>query len=190
MIDRGLAGRLARWLALAGGAVLLALIAMTVISILGRAGLSLSAIWQGAPGWMARLRPLRGDFELIELGSAVAIFAFLPWCQITAGHARVDLVADWLPAAVNRALMRFWDWAMLAVMGVILWRLWVGMIGKQGAGETSFLLGVPVWWAYAAGVFCMVIAVLTAAIIAFSGAAAQDEGAQPDMASVTGIDAE
>ncbi len=54
-----------------GGVVLVLLTIMTCISIVGRAGLTIG------------LRPVKGDFELIEAGVAFAIFAFLPWCQFT-----------------------------------------------------------------------------------------------------------
>ena len=67
--------RLAAALAVAGGLVLVALIVMTCLSIAGRAMFS---------------APLPGDFELVEIGCAVAVFAFLPYCQITGGNVVVD----------------------------------------------------------------------------------------------------
>ncbi|NAZ18074.1 hypothetical protein GT020_18790, partial [Glutamicibacter soli] len=88
---RGCIENMARVSALAGGAVLLALIAMTCLSVIGRAGLTLSALFD-LPGVLGRLRPVRGDYELIEMGSAIAVFAFLPWCHLTRAHARVDLL--------------------------------------------------------------------------------------------------
>ena len=58
---------LARLMAWFGAAVLTALAALTVASIAGRA---LSGFGLG---------PVPGDFELVEAGTALAVFAFLPW---------------------------------------------------------------------------------------------------------------
>lgn len=158
---------LARAAALAGGLVLLALVAMTCVSIVGRAGLTLSGMFD-LPDLFSRLRPVRGDYELIELGSAIAIFAFLPWCQLAGAHARVDLLQGRLPAWLDRGLSAFWDWVMLGAVSVIAWRLWVGMQGKIASGETTFLLQVPVWWAYAAAMVFAVIGVIVALWIALA----------------------
>jgi len=48
--------------------------------------------------------PINGDFELVEAGVAFAIFAFLPLCQISAGHASVDIFTAKLPMRINRVL--------------------------------------------------------------------------------------
>jgi hypothetical protein len=52
----------ARWLALAGGVLLCVLCVMVVISVSGRA--------LGGIG----LKPVPGDFELVEMGTAIAVF--------------------------------------------------------------------------------------------------------------------
>ena len=78
MIER-LIHRAALSLALAGGAALLAITALTVISVTGR---GLIAVGLG---------PVPGDSELVEMAAAFAIFSFLPWCQLQRGHVTVDL---------------------------------------------------------------------------------------------------
>ena len=74
LLDRGAAG-----LAFCGGVVLVAIALTTVISIVGRALIPIG------------LSPIRGDFELVEMGVAVAVFGFLPWCQLNRGHITVDV---------------------------------------------------------------------------------------------------
>ncbi len=165
-------GILARGTALAGGAVLLLLIVMTCVSILGRAGLTLSAIFD-LPALIAHMRPVRGDYELVEMGSAVAIFAFLPWCHWSMFHARVDLLAGHLPVWLDRGLSMLWDWVMLVVIAVIAWRLWYGMLGKISGAETTFLRQIPLWWAYAACFVCAVVGVIVALWIALNRVAGQ-----------------
>jgi hypothetical protein len=45
----------------------------------------------------AFFRPVRGDYELVELGCVIAVCAFLPWCQLKRGHVAVDIVVQALP---------------------------------------------------------------------------------------------
>ena len=103
---------LARSMAVLGGIVLTLLIILTCISILGRIlngffhGDLVTSIAPGFAKWMIDLGvgPVNGDFELVEAGVAFAIFAFIPLCQITSGHASVDIVTNKFSARANRFL--------------------------------------------------------------------------------------
>lgn len=129
---------LARALAILGGLALLAVTALTVASITGRA-----FIRQG-------LGPVPGDFELVEALTAFAVFAFLPWCQLRRGHATVDVFTRMLPERANRLIDLACEVLMTAVVMLIAWRLWHGLIDKQRYHETTFILQFPLWWSYAA----------------------------------------
>ncbi len=130
---------LARGLALVGGAALIAITLMTCISITGRAMIPLG------------LGPVPGDFELVEAAAGFAVFSFLPWCQISRGHASVDLFTSFLPDGFNRFIDVVAELVMTIVVFVIAWRLAVGTEDKMRYAETTFILQFPVWWAYAAG---------------------------------------
>jgi TRAP-type C4-dicarboxylate transport system permease small subunit len=130
--------RLARWSALTGGLVLVAITVMVVISVTGRALTGLG------------LGPVPGDFELVELGTGVAVFWFLPWTFLRGGHATVDLLYHHLPRAVQHVLTLVCDVLMLLLWAVLTWRLWDGMLEKREYLETTFILQLPIWWAYAA----------------------------------------
>lgn len=147
---RSFVAQLSQVCALIGGIVLTLLILMTCISILGRA---LSGFGLG---------PVPGDFELVEAGMALAVFFFLPLCQLRGGHATVDLFTAALPAQINRLLLAFWEVMMAIAVAAIAWRLVVGMLGKLRNGETTLLLQFPVWWAYAICTLPAVIAVIVA----------------------------
>ena len=43
------------------------------------------------------------------------------------------------------------DALTLLVALFIAWRHWLGMLDKLKNGETTFLLGMPLWWVYASG---------------------------------------
>lgn len=158
---------LARTMAMVGGMVLSLLIILTCLSIVGRLlngvfhGGLLQAIAPGFSDWMITwVGPINGDFELVEAGVAFAIFSFLPLCQITAGHASVDVVANALPRSIKRFLRMLTEVLFAAVLVLIAWRLGEGTISKYHNGETSFLLEFPVWWAFAASLLSAIVAAL------------------------------
>lgn len=165
--------RLARTMAVIGGLVLTILIVVTCISVFGRA---LNTVFHGWVGdvmptvskWFLDMGvgPILGDFELVEAGVAFAIFASIPLCQITSGHASVDLLTRNLPARYDRFLKMVTDVVFAAVLVLIAWRLYEGMMSKKGYGETTFLLQFPIWWAYAASLFGAVMAAISGVYVA------------------------
>ncbi len=143
-------GLLARGMAYTGGTVLLLLIALVCFSIIGRTLLPLGL----------GLGPIPGDVELLEMGMAFAIFAFLPWSQYSRGHARVDIFEPSFGRVLNRIIDILADGLMAAASILIAWRLWLGMLDKKAYMETTFILQAPIWYAYAAavlGAFCFVL---------------------------------
>ncbi|TCD14984.1 TRAP transporter small permease [Oricola cellulosilytica] len=142
--------RLAAAMALLGGAVLVALVFLTVISVTGRALV------------FAGLGPVPGDFELVEAGTAFAVFAFLPWCQLTRAHASVEIFTMGLPASFNRALLILSDLLMLAIALLFFWRHGLGTLDARRYGETTFILQFPLWWAYAASMIGAAVFVIVA----------------------------
>ena len=134
-----LIGNLTRWLAVAGGFILAAIAVMTVASIIGRALISFG------------LKPIPGDFELVEAGCAVAVLSFLPWCQFNRGHVTVDILANTFPKIVQSFLMLLGNIALAVVAVIIAKQMWPGLVEKYTYGETTFILGMPVWYGYALG---------------------------------------
>lgn len=136
---------LCRWFAAIGGMVLMAMLFMTVASITRRSLL-------GAP--------IAGDFEMVELGSAIVVACFLPWCQITGGNVLVDFFTMKAGARTNHALEVLGDLVYL-VLGILLtWRMWHGASEFRLYGEQSMVLRIPVWW-----VFTLVLPAMTLLIV-------------------------
>lgn len=162
---------LAKSLAILGGVVLVALVALTCASVVGRIinTMGHSAVSKeqlGAFGELLRsFGPINGDYELVESGIAFAIFLFLPWCQLKRGHATVDIFTANLPRIANRFLQLLWEVVFMAVIWLITWRLFVGMSDKMRYAETTFLLQMPIWWAYAV---CAVAALLASVVALYS----------------------
>ncbi len=167
--------RLAKTLAIIGGIVLSALIVLTCLSVLGReinAALNGDFFQQTFPkfsGWILStgVGPINGDFELVETGVAFAIFSFLPLCQITAGHATVDIFTSRMSQANNRLLRMIADVVFAAVLVLIFWRLFEGAVSKYSSGETTFLLQFPVWWGYALSLMAAFVGAMVGVYVAY-----------------------
>lgn len=136
-----IADTIARSLALFGGAVLIGLVVLNTVSIVGRAFVPLDI----------GIRPIRGIYDMTEIGIAVAIFAFLPWAQLSDAHARVDLFQSVMPRFAQRCFDLLFSIAMAALALLITWRLYLGMADKRSFGETTLIAQIPVWWGYAGG---------------------------------------
>lgn len=153
VVGRGLEA-VARIMALGGGLVLVALALLTLVSVTGRALVPFG------------LSPVKGDFELVAMGCAIAVFSFLPWCQMRRGHVTVDVMVARLPERTRAALGMAGDMVMTLVSFVILWRLWLGfgerfphgsdaLRATLGMGmkpffpQTTYELEIEVWVPYA-----------------------------------------
>lgn len=108
-------------------------------------------------------KPLLGDFELVELTMAVAVAAFLPYCQIRRGH----IIVDFFTQSASQGLRDLLDRIGLVTIGVLLaliaWRTFLGGLSSQKSQTVTMLLQFPEWTAYMA----MVPPLALAAVIAF-----------------------
>lgn len=151
---RGLEGalhRLAVALAHAGGAVIAAVGLVSAASIVGRTVLR---------------RPILGDFELVEIGTAIAGSLFLPYCQATRGHVIVDFFTQRARPRTVAGLDRIGALLLALTFLAVAWRTAVGGVDIAGTGETSMLMRIPIWIGYAA----MVPGLLAAGLVALAQA--------------------
>ena len=126
------------WLAIFGGAVLVSIVLVSFFSILGRTLFSKSIV---------------GDFELVEMGCAVAIFCFLPLCHLRRGNVTVDFFTLGLSNKAVRILDSFSSFLFLIVASIFCWRMVLGGIDMYRYNEQTMLLGLPVWIAFIPAVF-------------------------------------
>lgn len=145
----GLARRVIEFWALAGGLLLLAVVLMTTWSV--TASFILGA-------------PVPGDFEMTEIGVAIAAFAFLPYCQMTGANVSADIFT----AKMGRAGVAF-----LALMSsviallfslILLWRMEAGLRDYMEYVEVTAILGFPIWIAYIP-ILASLVLLATASII-------------------------
>lgn len=106
---------------------------MSVISVAGRAAFS---------------TPIQGDYELVQMLSAMGISLCLPYCQLRKGHVFVDFFTLWAPAALKRVLDSIAALLMASISFLLAWRIWVGMLEMREYGEASMVISLPIWWGY------------------------------------------
>ena len=116
--------------AIMGGLMFMAIVVMSIISIVGR---KLFAA------------PVPGDVEMLQMTAAFASASFFAYCHLNGGDVKVDFfTAKASPATVHR-LDAFGSLLVGLFGAVITWRAAVGAFAIKEAGETSMILGWPVW---------------------------------------------
>lgn len=119
--------------ALAGSAIFALLALISAASIIGR----------------HLGRPIQGDFELVQLGCAVAISFCLPYCQWRRGHIIVDFFTTRASAGARSALDALSALLLAMAMALVAWRTGAGALAIKASNETSMIMGVPLFYAYA-----------------------------------------
>ena len=152
--------KLCRFFAVCAGILLILMALMSLTSIVGRSLFD---------------KPILGDYELVQILSAVAVTMSLPFCQMIRGHIIVDFFTTALPRKVNRAFDVLASVILAVAAFVFSWRIGIGMLDLRENGDASMLLNVPTWWGYAPMVpsfFLLGCAALYTAWVDFTGARA------------------
>ena len=137
--------RLSGAIALLGGLLSLCTALLVVASVVGR-WLSGTVLAKTFP-WLG---PVNGDFELVQMATAIAIFCFLPYCQVYRGNIVVDTFTTRLPERANAYIDAFWDIVYAGMMALLTACLIVGTLEHLKSGQTTMLLQLIVWPALAA----------------------------------------
>ena len=145
----GLARRVIEGWALAGGLVLL--------------GIALMSTWSSVTG-VVFAKPLPGDFELVEMGVAIAIFMFLPYCQLTDANVTADIFTAHAGLR-TQALLKLLSAAIALGFGVLLiWRMYAGLLDYRQYVETTTILHIPIWYAYVPALISLALLIVACAI--------------------------
>lgn len=140
-----------RALAYIGGTIFILLIAMSLMSIVGRKLFSM---------------PIPGDLEIMQMGAAVAAAMFFPYCQMNDAHVRVDFFTTSLPIRAKAWLDGIASLVLGCVMLLLAWRTGVAAVSSKQSGDASLMLGLPQWLAEALIVPSLILFALTGLYIA------------------------
>ena len=121
-------------MAVLGGISLLIVTVFTVASVVGRTGFDM---------------PVLGDQEIVEFGCAIAIFSFMPYCQMRVANVIVDFFTARLSQRSRDVLDAVMNTIFSLCILIATWRLAVGGIDAYEGGDNTMFLRIPLWWGYA-----------------------------------------
>ena len=121
---------ISKWMAVFGGVILFTLAILTTISVFGRKFLD---------------APVPGDFELVAIGTGVAVFACLPYCQLMRGNVLVDFFMNNAPTRAKTIADIIAGLIFLAIGLMLTWRMIYGAIDMHDVNEVSMTIGFPRW---------------------------------------------
>jgi TRAP-type C4-dicarboxylate transport system permease small subunit len=116
--------------AVLGGLVFVGLVAMSIVSIVGR---KLAAA------------PVPGDVEVLQLCSAFAASTFFAYCHLNSGDVKVDFFTNNLSSRIVTRLDAFGSLLVGLFGALIAWRTAVGALSLKEVGETTAILAWPLW---------------------------------------------
>lgn len=162
--------RLSGTIAILGGLLALATALLVVLSVLGRwlSGMPWAQSIASSVGFT--LGPINGDFEMVQIATAVAVFCFLPYTQARRGNIFVDTFTGKLDPRSNALIDAFWDLVYAVTMGILTWCLVIGTLEHYRSGQTTMLLQIIVWPAIAVStalLFLLTCVALSTAIARF-----------------------
>jgi TRAP-type C4-dicarboxylate transport system permease small subunit len=121
--------RATRWLAIAGGVVLVAMVLLTVVDVALR----------------KFHEPIFGRQNISELALLVVVFFSMAYCGRVKGHVAVDLIGN----VASRRLLRVTDVLVsligAAVFAILTWRSLIAAEHAMEIKRVSNLLAIPHW---------------------------------------------
>ncbi len=128
----GLASSLIKGWAMLGGLALLCVVMVNVVSVIG------GIVW----------KPFPGDFEMTEVGVAVAVFAFLPYCQLTGSNVSADIFTSKASPRTVAFCTLLGSIVAFFFSLLLFWRMYLGMLDQKAYNYTTAILQFSHWIAY------------------------------------------
>lgn len=142
-------------MAISGGVLFMALIGMSLVSIVGR---------------KLGFGSVNGDIELMQAGTAVAATAFLPYCTLLGEHIKVDFFTEKMRDSLKRPIDGVAELLLALIAAVLAWRTVLSAISVHESGEVTTLVSLPVWIPTAAlvpGLMLMSVCAAYRAMVSF-----------------------
>jgi TRAP-type C4-dicarboxylate transport system permease small subunit len=138
-----------RYWALAGGVILVALVVITAASAVSN---------------LAAGKPFTGEYELAKHFVAIAIFTFLPYCQLAGANVTVDIFTEGMGARAKSAMAFVSSLIACAFALVLLRQMSLGFADYWHYAEMTPTLHLPLWTAFPP-ILLSLLLLLTASLI-------------------------
>ncbi|MEQ8348116.1 MAG: TRAP transporter small permease subunit [Sneathiellaceae bacterium] len=165
-VAHGIARLVEGW-ALAGGILLFGVVLVTAWSMGGNILFN---------------QPVPGDFEIVEVAVAVAVFAFLPYCQLTGANVSADIFTA---GASPRWIAGFSALAALVALvfaAVLFWRMSLGLQDYREYEELTMVYQFPLWVAFVPILVSLALLVLAALVTLVDACQGQPQRTARDQA--------
>ncbi len=131
-----------RWWALLGGFLISALAVLTTASA---ASLLITGV------------PFSADYELAKYIVGIAIFTFLPYCQLAGSNVTVDIFTEGLSAS-KKAMMSVLSALFAVAFSLLLLRqMSLGLLSYMRYPEVTPVLRLPLWTAFPSILFSLAL---------------------------------
>ena len=117
-------------MAVSGGVLFVALIIMSLVSIIGR---------------KLGFGSVNGDIELMQAGTAVAATAFLPYCTLLGEHIKVDFFTENMRDSLKRPIDGIAELLLGGVSVLLAWRTILSAFETYESQEVTTLVSLPLW---------------------------------------------
>ncbi len=140
-----------RWWALLGGLILVALMLTVAAS---------------AASNLIFDKPIPGDYELTTHFVAIAVFCFLPYCQLTGANVTVDIFTEGMSERAKSAMLAFSSLFAVIFALLLLRQMSLGFVDYVRYPETTALLRIPLWTAFPPALISLFL-LLVAGVVTF-----------------------
>ena len=108
--------------------------------------------------------PVPGDFEMVQMGVAIAAFSFLPYCQLTGTNVTADIFTSrasprWVALFVLLAAL-----VAVAFSVLLIWRMSDGLASYLEYEEVTTILNIPLWTAFPPILISLALLIVASAI--------------------------
>ncbi len=143
-----------RYWALLGGVILAAIMLMTAAS-------ALSSLFFN--------KPFEGDYEVTQHFVAIAVFTFLPYCQLTGANVTVDIFTEGASERTKAAMLAFSSLFAIIFAAVMLRQMSQGLASYVEYPETTATLHIPLWTAFPPALLSLALLLIAAVITLIQG---------------------
>jgi TRAP-type C4-dicarboxylate transport system permease small subunit len=107
--------------------------------------------------------PIPGDYDMVAIITGCAVFAFLPYCQITRSNVVVDFFTTGMAARPRALLDAVGSLLYLLVAILLAWRLYFGGTEFYASGEVLASFNFYRWWTIPFSLLCMALLIVVIA---------------------------
>lgn len=114
-------------------------------------------------------KPIPGDYELAKHTIAIAIFTFLPYCQLIGANVTVDIFTEEMSHRAKSAMAAFSSLIAGLFALLLLRQMSYGFADYLRYPETTATLGVPLWTAFPPILFSLLLLLVAAILTGIDG---------------------